>query len=441
MSEVVAAVRERAARTPADRERLADLLRAVAICLVVVGHWLAISVTYQDGRLSGRNALTDLAWAHPVTWLFQVMPVFFVVGGYANSASLHSYRVNGGGSTDWLLTRTDRLLRPVTALFVVVPVAALAARFAGVPADVVGTATWLASIPLWFMLAYLAMVVLTPWMYALHRRAGLWVPAVMVAWVALADLLRLGFELPYVGESTYLIGWLTVYQVGMCWWAGLIPTRRAWLLACTAGSAAVLVLLTAVGPYEVRMVGGNTNPPSLALLALAATQIGLVLLIRPAAARWLARPGPWTVVVAVNSVVLTVFVWHMTAAAVAGAIVYPTGLMAQPPVDSAAWLWWRVPWLAAAVVVLVGLVAVFGRIELRRPDLTPLPPGRVRTALIGFGVPAVLGGLMGVALAGRDYHGPGGLPPAAVLAYLAGAAALRAARTSRPTRTSYPRRS
>lgn len=441
MSEVVAAVRERAARTPADRERLADLLRAVAICLVVVGHWLAISVTYQDGRLSGRNALTDLAWAHPVTWLFQVMPVFFVVGGYANSASLHSYRVNGGGSTDWLLTRTDRLLRPVTALFVVVPVAALAARFAGVPADVVGTATWLASIPLWFMLAYLAMVVLTPMMYALHRRAGLWVPAVMVAWVALADLLRLGFDLPYVGESTYLIGWLTVYQVGMCWWEGLIPTRRAWLLACTAGSAAALVLLTAVGPYEVRMVGGNTNPPSLALLALAATQIGLVLLIRPAAARWLARPGPWTVVVAVNSVVLTVFVWHMTAAAVAGAIVYPTGLMAQPPVDSAAWLWWRVPWLAAAVVVLVGLVAVFGRIELRRPDLTPLPPGRVRTALIGFGVPAVLGGLLGVALAGRDYHGPGGLPPAAVLAYLAGAAALRAARTSRPSRTSYPRRS
>jgi hypothetical protein len=144
------------------------------------------------------------------------------------------------------------------------------------------------------------------------------------------------------------------------------------------------------------------------------------------------------VVVAVNSVVLTVFVWHMTAAAVAGAIVYPTGLMAQPPVDSAAWLWWRVPWLASAAVVLLGLVAVFGRIELRRPELAPMPPGRARTALVGLGVLAVLGGLMGVALAGRDYHGPGGLPPAAVLAYLAGAAALRAARTSR---TSYSGRS
>jgi fucose 4-O-acetylase-like acetyltransferase len=438
MSEVVAAVRERAARTPADRERLADLLRAVAICLVVLGHWLAISVTYEDGRLSGRNALTDLAWAHPVTWLFQVMPVFFVVGGYANSASLRSYQARGGGSTEWLLIRTDRLLRPVTALFVVVPGAALLARLAGVPSDVVGTATWLASIPLWFMLAYLAMVVLTPWMYALQTRAGLWVPGVMVAWVGIADLLRLGFGLPYVGESTYLIGWLAVHQVGMCWRAGLLPTRRAWLLAWTAGSAAALVLLTTVGPYEVRMVGGNTNPPSLVLLVLAATQIGLVLLIRPAAARWLARLGPWTVVVAVNSVVLTVFVWHMTAAAVAGAIVYPTGLMAQPSVDSAAWLWWRVPWLASAAVVLLGLVAVFGRIELCRPELVPMPPGRARTALVGLGLLGVLGGLMGVALAGRDYHGPGGLPPAAVLAYLAGAAALRAARTSR---TSYPGRS
>jgi fucose 4-O-acetylase-like acetyltransferase len=435
MSDVVAAVRERAARTPAGRERLADLLRAVAICLVVLGHWLAISVTYEDGRLSGRNALSDLAWAHPVTWLFQVMPVFFFVGGFANSASLRSYRASGGGSAEWLLIRTDRLLRPVTALFVVVPGAALLARLAGVPADVVGTATWLASIPLWFMLAYLAMVVLTPWMYALHTRAGLWVPGVMLAWVGIADLLRLGFGLPYVGESTYLIGWLAVHQVGMCWRDGLLPTRRAWLLAWTAGSAAALVLLTTLGPYEVRMVGGNTNPPSLALLVLAATQIGLVLLIRPAAARWLARIGPWTVVVAVNSVVLTVFVWHMTAAAVAGAIVYPTGLMAQPPVDSAAWLWWRVPWLASAAVVLLGLVAVFGRIELRRPELVPMPPGRARTALVGLGVLGVLGGLMGVALAGRDYHGPGGLPLAAVLAYLAGAAALRAARTSR---TSYP---
>jgi hypothetical protein len=253
----------------------------------------------------------------------------------------------------------------------------------------------------------------------------------MVGWVAVADLLRLGVDVPYVGESTYLIGWLAVYQLGMCWRDGLVPTRRSALLAWTATSAAALVLLTTAGPYEVRMVGGNTNPPSLALVALAATQFGLVLLARPVADRWLGRLGPWTVVVVLNSVVLTVFVWHMTAAVIAGAIVYPTGLMAQPPVDSAAWLWWRVPWLTSAAVVLLGLVIVFGRIELRRPELTPMAPGRARTALMAVGIPAVLGGLTGVALSGQGYHGPGGLPPAAVLAYLVGAATLRVARSPR----------
>jgi hypothetical protein len=116
---------------------------------------------------------------------------------------------------------------------------------------------------------------------------------------------------------------------------------------------------------------------------------------------------------------------------IAGSIVYPTGLMAQPPADSAAWLWRRVPWVASAAVVLLGLVFVFGRIELRRRQLTPMPPGRVRSALLTVGIVAVLGGLTGVALSGQDYHGTGGLPPAAVLGYLAGAAALRVARSPR----------
>ncbi len=429
MADVVGALRERAARTSVHRERSADLLRAVAICAVVLGHWLVISVTYRDGRLSGQNALTELAWAHPLTWLFQVMPVFFMVGGYANRASLQSHRDAGLGRVEWLLIRSDRLLRPVTPLFIVVPAAALVARFVGVPADLVGVATWLAAVPLWFMLAYLTMVVLTPWMDILHRRAGLWVPGVLLAWVAVADVLRLGLDLPYVGETTYLIGWLAIYQLGMCWRDGLLPEGRA-ALAWTLVSAGALVLLTVAGPYEVRMVGGNTNPPSLALMALAATQAGVILLTRRAVNAWLSRLGPWTVVVALNSVVLTMFVWHMTAAVIAGAIVYPTGLMAQPPVDSATWLWWRVPWLASAAVVLAGLVFTFGRIELRRPRLTLMAPGVTRSVVVAAGIIAVLAGLMGVALSGQEYHEPGGLPPAAVAAYLAGAAALRVARSA-----------
>jgi len=66
-------------------------------------------------------------------------------------------------------------------------------------------------------------------------------------------------------------------------------------------------------------------------MALAVTQVGVVLALQPAANRWLRRTRPWTAVVAGNAVILTVFLWHMTAAAIAAVVLYPTGVMAQPP--------------------------------------------------------------------------------------------------------------
>ena len=103
----------------------------------------------------------------------------------------------------------------------VLPVVTVVTVAAGVDKKLLGTAAWLASVPLWFLLAYLALVVLTPWLYALHRRAGLAVPAVMVVLVAVADLLRMGLDVPIVGQSSYLFAWLAVYQLGFCWRDGL----------------------------------------------------------------------------------------------------------------------------------------------------------------------------------------------------------------------------
>src|SRR5262245_16190701 len=197
-------VRDLAVRTPDSRERSVDMWRALAIFLVVLGHWFVIAVVYRDGELTGYNALDVLTWIDPVTWLFQVMPIFFLVGGYASAASLASPRASGGDGLGWVLRRTDRLLRPTTALVVVLPVVTAVTVAAGVNKQLLGHAAWLASIPLWFLVAYLALVVLTPWLYALHRRAGLAVPAVLVVLVAVADLLRRGLHVPIVGQSTYL---------------------------------------------------------------------------------------------------------------------------------------------------------------------------------------------------------------------------------------------
>jgi fucose 4-O-acetylase-like acetyltransferase len=266
-------VRDLAARTPDSRERSANMWRAVAIFMVVLGHWFVIAVVYRDGELSGYNALGVLTWIDPVTWLFQVMPIFFLVGGYASAASMGSHRASGGDGIGWVLRRTDRLLRPTTALFVVLPAVTVVAMAVGVNRKVLGTAVWLASIPLWFLVAYLVLVALTPWLYALHRRAGLTVPAVMVALVAVADLLRMGLDVPIVGQSSYLFAWLAVYQVGFCWRDGLLRLNRWQALAVTAGGLAALIGLTVPGPYSLAMVGYNTNPPTLALMALATTQV------------------------------------------------------------------------------------------------------------------------------------------------------------------------
>ncbi|WP_395111531.1 hypothetical protein [Actinomadura sp. SCN-SB] len=50
-----------AERTPPQRDRWVDLLRAAAI---VMGHWLASPVTYDGSCLGGVHALEVLPWAH-----------------------------------------------------------------------------------------------------------------------------------------------------------------------------------------------------------------------------------------------------------------------------------------------------------------------------------------------------------------------------------------
>ena len=125
---------ELANRTPASRERYVDLLRALAIIAVVLGHWLLSAITYDaHGRLTGRSALDSMTWAYPLTWVAQVMPIFFVVGGYANAASLQAHRRQGENATDWLLGRTGRLVGPTTGLLVTLAFVGLVGQPGGGP--------------------------------------------------------------------------------------------------------------------------------------------------------------------------------------------------------------------------------------------------------------------------------------------------------------------
>lgn len=440
-------LRELAERTPEHRERHIDLLRALAIAAVVLGHWLVMVITYDNDQLGGFSALEVLTWAHPVTWLFQVMPVFFIVGGFANAASLTSHQHRGGDTAGWLLERSARLVRPTTVLLLALGGGAVVGRLLGVDPQLVGTAVWLASLPLWFLVVYLGMVFLTPVMYALHRRAGLAVPVLLLVPVTLGDVGRLWYGTETLAWGNFLFAWLAIHQIGFSWYDGRLPVRPQVAVPLLVGGVSALLALTVAGPYPVSMVTvpgaqvQNPSPPSMALVALATAQLGLALLLRDPSKRWLRRTRPWMVVIAVNAVILTMFLWHMSATVLATVALHLAGLLPTPPVGSARWLLWQLPWVAILTLVLAGLVAVFGPVERRgvvEPSAVPRglptslaialtqPGARIWVVLTGY--VAVLLGLLWQAAAGRGDHGPFALPTGALLVFLAGAALLRLGR-------------
>ncbi|MBG6064359.1 acyltransferase family protein [Micromonospora ureilytica] len=477
-------LRQLAERTPAGRERYVDLLRALAITMVVLGHW-AVTVIERDdaGQATGHSALGNLRWAYPLTWLAQVMPVFFLVGGYANAASLTRLRARGGDAASWLVDRSARLVRPTSTLLLVLTASAAVAWLRGADPTRIREVFWFATIPLWFLVAYLAAVALTPPMYALHRRFGLAVPLGLVVLVGLGDLGRLSGP-EGLSYGNYLFGWLAVHQLGFAWHdtravpppagqtappqtqtdttaqtapppaetdaagpstpdrAGVrrrrLPTSRRAGLVFLAGGLGAVLLLTVLGPWPVAMLKvpderlDNAAPPSLALLAVAAGQLGVILLLRGPAERLLRRTGPWQLVIGVNLVVLTVFLWHLTAAILLIGFLDAVGTLPTLAVDTAAWWAWRVPWLLLLSAVLVVLVAIFGPVEARSGRHRGRRTNRGTRARATWAVAAyaaVVAALLINSTTPQQAPEPFGTPVPALVAYLAGAGVLRLLRS------------
>jgi peptidoglycan/LPS O-acetylase OafA/YrhL len=403
-----------------ERNRYADLLRVVAIGGVVYGHWLLISITYVHGQLSGVNALDYVSWAPWATWLFQVMPVFFLVGGYVNALSWRRHQARGETWTRWVRDRALRLLWP-TAVFIVVGVlAAVAATAAGVPASEVDTAAWLIALQLWFLPVYLLLIALTPVLLEAHRRWGLLVPLAMAAAAALVNVATVGPHTHAIGYANYLFVWGCIHQWGFSWLDGTLTKEKWRPLAMFGIGALALGCLLAWGPFRVDMVGaGNTNPPSVALLAYSLAMSGLALALEPAMNRLLERSHRlWRLVQRLNTFVMNVYLWHFVPPIVVAVAFYVPGLWPQPAIGAAEWWWLRLAWWGLLTVLLIPLV--FGITMAERPLLRLPeglgPSGPWSPALLVAGLAAVSVSLARLAIAGLA---PGGSPPAWVLACFA----------------------
>jgi hypothetical protein len=315
--------------------------------------------------------------------------------------------------------------------------------------------------PLWFLGVYLLVITAAPLMLRAHRRFGVRVPVALGLAVVAVDALRLppgelhgipfGLGLAGLGMLNFPLVWLLVHQLGFFYADGsLVRLPRAALAAMAGAGLAGLVLLTSSEPYPTSMVGlpgeamSNMNPPSACILALTFWLVGLAMLARPRLTAWLARPRPWTAVVAANASIMTMYLWHLTAMVAAILVLYPAGFPSPAP-GSAAWWATRPLWLAACAGALVVLVRLLGRFErppagrpvASSPTLATAGSTRLGTAVAVAGCLALAVGLVGVAGAGLDLLGPSKVASvlglamdqrAAAACCLAGALALAAVR-------------
>jgi hypothetical protein len=188
----------------------------------------------------------------------------------------------------------------------------------------------------------------------------------LVAGAVAVDVLSIGLKVPAVNWLNFLFVWLAVHQLGYCWQEGRFGRRALWL----GGWLAVLGALIKFGPYPAAMIGvpgselSNSMPPTLALLALGNAQIGLALVLEPAMRRLLDRAWLWTATVLVNGMIMTVYLWHLTAfvlVMVAAWLLGGLGLDVAP--GSGDWWLARPLWFALYIAALLPLIAVFGPFE------------------------------------------------------------------------------
>lgn len=405
-------VSERAARldaaTPATRNRVVDALRAAAIAVVVLGHWTIIAVD-ADGGIQPHGVLDRAAWTHPLTWLFQVMPVFFLVGGYSNGLSWRSARRKGTGYGAWLRARLRRLGVPLVPLLLTWLVIGVAVVAAGGDREATRLASQMALIPTWFLAAYLLVILVAPPCLWLWERFGWASVAGGVLLAAVVDAVSIGLGSPLLGYPNYLLVWAAFHQVGYAWLDGRLVRPRQRMLLAAIGIVGLL-LLVGLGPYPVSMISAgtdaisNSSPTRVTMAFLGMLQAGVVLsLQRPLAAR-LSLPRVWLVTVAMNRRIMTWFLWHLTVmVGLAHLLLALDARVLLPEPLSGTW-WLTRPLWVLVLLVLTGLVVlVMGRVEDPRPDDRPAPaPWRPVAAAL-----CVIAGLAVMASAG--VVGPGGV--------------------------------
>ncbi|QZT61699.1 acyltransferase family protein [Mycolicibacterium austroafricanum] len=299
------------AATPPDRDRAIDVIRIVALVGVVVGHTVMATSIIRDDVFIWTNLLTASPVFQALTWLFQIMPLFFFAGV---AASVQSWRP-GGSWGNWLMRRCTRLYRPVFYYLAFWAVALVVLRLL-LPVHVYQPVAGISVQLLWFLGAYVLVLAAVPALAHIST-IGRLVGAVTTAYgvVAIVDVIRINTDVWPVFGYLNLTMWLIPGMFGVAYRRGLLSSGAA--LAVGAALFTVNVALVTLGPYELSLVGiesqqlKNMSPPSLLLAGHAIMMCALAMAAAPAISRWARRPRVWWLTAIGNSGAMTLYLWHI----------------------------------------------------------------------------------------------------------------------------------
>lgn len=370
------------------RDLTLDLARVVCVLFVIVVHLIQVGIgPGSDGELVASRPAEAQPWFNAATWVGQIMPLFFVVGGFAAATGWRSWTRRGGDAAGFIRTRTLRLAQPALPLFLFFAVVLGVATALGVAPELVADAAVGAGSPLWFLAAYLLCQAGVPWLAAAHERSPRATLAVLAAGVVLVDVARFTTGIDDLGLVNLIFVWPLVQQIGFWYADGWFDRRHPLILIAIAVVAyAVLWPLTAWGPYSMSMLG-NLNPPTVPLVVLGIAQACLLRLAKPALTRLMRLRAMRGVVFVLGSRLMTIYLWHLPVMlALTGLTLLVPG--AAPTPASPAWWWSRPIMFVAVLAVLLVLSLAIARWEALG-SLGPTPrPGVVAVAwLCAFAPP------------------------------------------------------
>jgi hypothetical protein len=402
--------------TPDTRDRFVDFLRVASLLGVILGHFTMAVVFLRPhadpAMIEFTNVLELAPWTRWGTLALQVMPIFFVVGGFAHATSIRSLRARGGGYADFVNARISRLVRPTLVFVAVWLVVGLVVDAVVGDRLEIGPVLQIAGQLLWFIGIYLIAAAFAPALLRAHERFGWRALAALVAAVALVDILRLAAEVDGVKWLNFAFVWLALHQLGFFYADGVAgpasEPRRGRRLGGTmlAVGAATIAALALLGPYGVAMVSydgetlSNLAPPTVSLFAFGVAQAGALLLVRPSVTRWLSRRGPWKAVIVGGAVAMTAFLWHFTALIAVFVVLWIAGVTLDDSPTTAAFWWTKLAVLVPFLGIVAALVMVFRRFDRPPPRTEVVGPSAARSALAALGVVCAIVGMIGFAATG-----------------------------------------